>query len=183
MREPRASRRSIAAFFVLVASLVAVACAPPAPVDNSALAREGIEAVNAQFMKLVEAKDAAGLAALYTENARVLPPNGPPVEGRAAIEQMFAGLVQGIGRVQLDTVEVEGHGDTAHEQEALTFYDAAGAKIDEGKGIVIWKKVGEDWKLHRDMFSSNLPPPAPAPPAAEGAPTEGAETAAPPPPG
>ena len=101
------------------------------------------------------------LAALYTEDAQVLPPNSPPVKGRAAIEQFFAAILQGIAEVQLDTVEVEGHGDTAHELEALTFFDASGNKIDEGKAIVIWKKVGEDWKLHRDIFSSNLPPPAP----------------------
>jgi ketosteroid isomerase-like protein len=152
---------------IALVTLVALACAPAPPADNSAEARAGIEAANATFMKLVAEKNAAGLAALYTEDARVLPPNSPPVEGRAAIEQLFAGLVQGIAKLQLDTVEVEGHGDTAHEVEALTFYDAAGNKIDEGKAIVIWKKVGEEWKLHRDIFSSNLPPPPPAVPANE----------------
>ena len=160
--------------FRLVAGLVPIVfsvvlftgCAPAPPPDNSAEARAGIEAVNATFMKLVQEKNAAGLAALYTDEARILPPNGPAIEGHAAIEQFFGGIVQGIARVQLDTVEVEGHGDTAHEVEALTFFGANGAKIDEGKAIVIWKKVDDQWKLHRDMFSSNLPaPPAAAPPA------------------
>jgi uncharacterized protein (TIGR02246 family) len=155
---------------------LAVGCAPAPPPDNSAEARSGIEAVNATFMKLVAEKNAAGIAALYTEDAKVLPPNSPPVEGRAAIEQMFGGMVQGIAKLQLDTVEVEGHGDTAHELEALTFFDANGAKIDEGKAIVIWKKVGEEWKLHRDIFSSNLPPP-PAPAADPAATAETAESA------
>jgi uncharacterized protein (TIGR02246 family) len=164
MHDPR---RAGIAGLVSIAFCVAfaVGCAPAAPPDNSAEARAGIEAVNATFMKLVAEKNAAGLAALYTDTARVLPPNGAPVEGRAAIEQFFAGIVQGIAKVQLDTVEVEGHGDTAHEVEALAFFDANGTKIDEGKAIVIWKKVGEEWKLHRDMFSSNLPPPPPAAPA------------------
>ena len=151
-------------------ALFAVACAPGEAPDTTEEARAGIAAANEQFMKLVAEKNAAGLAQLYTEDAQVLPPNSPPVEGRAAIEQFFAAIMTGMARVQLDTVEVEGHGATAHELEALTFYDAGGAKIDEGKAIVIWKKVGEDWKLHRDIFSSNLPPPAPPPaaPAAEG---------------
>jgi uncharacterized protein (TIGR02246 family) len=165
MTMPRFALRSASASIVVLAAALALGCAPQPPADNSQEARAGIEAVNQQFMKLAAEKNAAGLAALYTEDARVLPPNGAPVEGRAAIEQFFGAILQGIARVQLDTVEVEGHGTTAHEQEALTFFDASGAKIDEGKAIVIWKKVGEEWKLHRDMFSSNLPPPAPAAPA------------------
>jgi ketosteroid isomerase-like protein len=147
--------------------LLGAGCAPAPPPDNSAEARAAIEAVNATFMKLVEEKNAAGLAALYTDSARILPPNAPPIEGRAAIEDFFGAITQGIAKVQLDTVEVEGHGSTAHEVEALTFFDANGTKIDEGKAIVIWKKVGEEWKLHRDMFSSNLPPAPPAAPPAD----------------
>jgi uncharacterized protein (TIGR02246 family) len=174
MHDPR--RAGIAGLVSIAFCLaLAVGCAPAPPPDNSAEARSGIEAVNATFMKLVAEKNAAGIAALYTEDAKVLPPNSPPVEGRAAIEQMFGGMVQGIAKLQLDTVEVEGHGDTAHELEALTFFDANGAKIDEGKAIVIWKKVGEEWKLHRDIFSSNLPPP-PAPAAGPAAPAETAES-------
>jgi uncharacterized protein (TIGR02246 family) len=149
---------------------IAIGCAPAPPADNSDEARAGIAAVNQQFMDAVERKDAPGIAALYTEDARILPPGSPPVEGRAAIEQLFASMTQGIGRLQIDTVELMGHGDMAHEQEALTFFDATGAKVDEGKAIVIWKKVGEDWRLHRDIFNSSVPPPAPAAPAEEGAP-------------
>jgi uncharacterized protein (TIGR02246 family) len=172
-------RRACLAGLVPVALcvLLAAGCTPAPPPDTTAEARSGIEAVNATFMKLVGEKNAAGVAALYTEDAWILPPNGPRVEGRAAIEQFFGAIVQSIAKVQLDTVEVEGHGDTAHEVEALTFFDASGAKIDEGKAIVIWKKVGEEWKLHRDMFSSNLPPPAPPPDADTGAPAEAGESA------
>ena len=161
---------------IALCALLAVACAPAEAPDTTEEARAGITAANAQFMKLVAEKNAAGLAELYTEDAQVLPPNSSPVKGRPAIEQFFAAILTGIAKVQLDTVEVEGHGGTAHELEALTFFDASGAKIDEGKAIVIWKKVGDDWKLHRDIFSSNLPPPAP-PPAAPA--VEGAENAPP----
>ena len=37
--------------------------------------------------------------------------------------------------------------------------DKAGKTLDRGKYIVIWKQEGGDWKLLRDMFSSNQPPP------------------------
>jgi hypothetical protein len=28
---------------------------------------------------------------------------------------------------------------------------------DRGKYIVIWRKVGCQWKLHRDIFNTNMP--------------------------
>ena len=152
---------------IALCALLAVACAPAEAPDTSDEARAGITAVNSQFMKLVSEKNAKGLSELYTLDAQVLPPNSPAIVGRPAIEQFFAAILTGIAKVQLDTVEVEGHGGTAHELEALTFFDASGKQIDQGKAIVIWKKVGGDWQLHRDIFSSNLPPPPPAPPADE----------------
>lgn len=39
----------------------------------------------ARYLAAYEARDAAGCAAVYTEDARVLSPWGPPVKGRAAI--------------------------------------------------------------------------------------------------
>ena len=94
MNDPR--RAGIAGLVSIAFCLaLAVGCAPAPPPDNTAEARAGIEAVNATFMKLVAEKNAAGIAALYTEDAKVLPPNGPPVEGRAAIEQFFAGMRAG----------------------------------------------------------------------------------------
>ena len=35
--------------------------------------------------------------------------------------------------------------------------DAKGAKLDNGKYIVVWKKERGRWKLHWDMFSTNNP--------------------------
>jgi ketosteroid isomerase-like protein len=157
MRQVR-STMSVILGLAVVMGAIALAGARPAAADSSSKARAAIEAKNAEFMKLASGKNAAGIAALYTDDARVMPPNSPPVEGRAAIEKFFGAIMGEIGRVKIDTVELEAHGTTAHEVEALQFFDAGGKQIDEGKAIVIWKKVGGQWKLHRDMFSSNRPP-------------------------
>jgi ketosteroid isomerase-like protein len=34
--------------------------------------------------------------------------------------------------------------------------------MDVGKYIVVWKRDGADWKIYRDMWSSNSQPQAPA---------------------
>jgi hypothetical protein len=39
--------------------------------------------------------------------------------------------------------------------------DAAGvAALETGKFMELWKKVDGKWLIHRDMWSSNAPPPA-----------------------
>ena len=39
--------------------------------------------------------------------------------------------------------------------------------VDYGKYIVIWEKVGEDWKLAKDIINTSVPPPPPPAPEAE----------------
>ena len=134
--------------------------------DSTAEARAGVEATNAQFMAAVSQGDAAGVAACYTEDTQLLPPNSEIVKGRKAVQGFLQGFLDAVVKgIQLTSIEVEGHGDTAHEVGAYTLTGENGQTIDEGKYIVIWKKVGDEWKLHRDIFNSNLPLPEPEAPA------------------
>jgi len=149
-----------------LALLLTIGCAAPQP-DSTAEAQAGIDATNAQFMAAVGQGDAAGVAACYTENTQLLPPNGTIVSGSKAVQKTFQGFIDaGIKGVRLASTEVEGHGDTAYEVGTYALTVEGGQTVDEGKYIVIWKKAGDEWKLHRDIFNSNLPLPAPA--AAEG---------------
>lgn len=116
-----------------------------------------IDAANAEFGRLFEADDAAGLAARYTENGELLPPNAEAISGRAGIEVYWKAAVQGAGKVTLTALEVEQHGDTAIETGHAELADATGKQMDAAKYIVIWKRVGGEWKMHKDIFNSNLP--------------------------
>ncbi len=141
--------------------LLMIGCAAPQQ-DNTDEARAGIEATNAQFMEAFSQGDAAAVVACYTEDAQFLPPNSEIVSGREAVQEAIQGLIDaGIKGLQLEATEVEGHGDTAHEVGTYILMGENEQTIDEGKYIVIWKKVGDEWKLHRDIFNSNNPPPAP----------------------
>ena len=123
--------------------------------------RETIAAANENFMAAFKRGDAADLAALYTENGQVLPPNGDFVTGKEAIRGFWQALFDmGIKAAKLEIVEVEGHGDTAIEVSRFTLLSEEGQVIDKGKYIVIWKLVDGHWKLHRDIFNSSTPAPA-----------------------
>jgi uncharacterized protein (TIGR02246 family) len=122
--------------------------------------REAIVAANGQFMAAFGRGDAAALAAFYTEQAQLLPPNFDFMVGRQAIQAFWQGAMDsGIKEARLETLEVEAHGDTAIEVSKYTLHGEGGQQLDAGKFIVIWKQQGGQWRLHRDIFNSSMPAP------------------------
>ncbi len=101
------------------------------------------------------------MAALYTEDGMIMPPNSDIVEGREQIQNFFQALMNmGIKSIELQTREVEQHENTAYEVSRATLSVEGDQVVDEAKYIVIWKRENGDWKLHRDIFNSNLKPQA-----------------------
>jgi len=122
--------------------------------------REGIAAANANFMNTFNRGDGAGMGALYSENGQLLPPNSDIVSGQAAISGFWQGAMDmGIKTAKLDTVELDGEAGVVFEVGKYTLGGEGGSRIDSGKFIVVWKKEGGKWKLHRDIWNSSLPAP------------------------
>ena len=125
--------------------------------------RGAIVAANENFMAVFRSGDAAALAALYTEQGQVLPPNSDFIRGRQAVQGFWQAVMDmGIKEARLETGEVEDHGDTAIEASTFALLGEGGQVVDEGKYIVIWKQEDGGWKLHRDIFNSSLPAPGTA---------------------
>jgi len=136
----------------------AIACLPAVVVAQNAAVKSAIDANNKKFGAAIAAGNPAAVAGLYTDDAMVLPPNGEAMSGRPAIEKLFQMLVAaGIKEITLTAQEVEAHGDAATEVGAYSVKDGTGKEIDRGKYMVSWKKVQGQWKLHRDIWNSNLP--------------------------
>jgi uncharacterized protein (TIGR02246 family) len=122
--------------------------------------RDAIVAANETFVNTFNKGDAAGLAALYTEEGQLLPPNAETMSGHQAIQAFWQGAMDmGIKSAQIETGEVEAHGETAIEVSRYKLYGAEDQVLDKGKFIVIWKRENGQWKLHRDIFNSSMPPP------------------------
>ena len=124
--------------------------------------RDAIAAATEDFMATFKRGDAAGMAALYTVTGQVLPPNGDFVTGREAVQAFWQAIMDmGIKEAKIEIIEVEDHGDTAIEVSRFTLHGDEGQVLDSGKYIVIWKQEDGEWKLHRDIFNSSMPPPQP----------------------
>jgi len=124
--------------------------------------REAIRKTNLKFAEIFERGDAAGVAALYTPDARLMPPDAPPMRGTEAITAFWQGAMNlGIKAATLETVEVESSGgDLATEigQFTLSMEVPGGDRVEQtGKYIVLWKLDGGVWKLHADIWNANAP--------------------------
>ena len=124
--------------------------------------RQAIEAANGKFGEAIRRGDGAAVAALYTEDAQLLPPNSEMIQGRDGIKAFWTGGLQmGIKDAVLTTREVLGIGDMVCEigKYDLTIKPEGQAAIkDIGKYLVIWKKSREGaWKLHVDIWNTSGP--------------------------
>ena len=123
--------------------------------------RAAIEEANRKFMALLAKGDAAGLAALYASDGQVLPPNSDIVSGAPAIRQLWQGVMDaGIKGAKFTTLDVTVRGDLASETGKYDLTGADGKVLDSGKYVVVWKREGGRWKLHRDIFNTSMPAPA-----------------------
>jgi uncharacterized protein (TIGR02246 family) len=124
--------------------------------------RKAIEKANLKWCEGLRQSDAAAMAALYTEDAAVLPPNSEMIRGRQGIEKFWGAAIQmGVKDAVLTTMELSGSGDIIHEigNYALQIHPKGQKPIeDKGKYIVIWKHTASGWKLHRDIWNTNLLP-------------------------
>ncbi len=138
------------------ASIALLGASPALAADD---VRSEIEAANKTLEAAVSRSDGPGVAALYTDNAQLLPAESDFVTGTEAIGQFWqAAFDSGIKGVSLVTLEVENHGDTAYEVGRLELRGADGKVLDRAKYVVIWKKEGTTWKLHRDIWTTSVVP-------------------------
>ena len=120
--------------------------------------RSQIEAVYLEFMAAFKRSDSAALANLYTDEGQLLPANSDFVTGKTAVGEFWQGAFDmGLAEANLETVEVEAHGNTAIEVGRYRLLTADGGLADQGKYLVVWKKDGGTWKLHRDIWTTSQP--------------------------
>ena len=115
-----------------------------------------------RWLQLVKAKDAAGIAELYTNDGTVMPPNAPIGKGRAAIQQTWASMMQTPGfdlTFVPEQIMVSSSGDMALDRGTyrLAVAPDGTAQTDTGKYVVVWRKIGSEWKAAADIFNSDLP--------------------------
>ena len=141
----------------LLLLIVLVSCEPQ--VDQEQI-KASILAANATFMESITSKKAEAVANLYTEDCQLMAPNMATFNGRDGVKAyMEHGISSGITSIKLAILEVTAGNDFAIERGTYEVYVMDSIKVDAGKYMVEWKKIGEHWQLHRDIMNSDMPAP------------------------
>jgi len=152
----------LAAGIVALAGSVAglARAAPPASADEAA-----VRAQSTSWEKAYNGGDAKAVAALYAEDALLLPPGAPAVRGRAAILEYFTRDIAGAraaGAVFVvnPKTDVGVSGDQGWESGTYQV-TVRGAVVETGKFLSVSRKRDGKWLYIRDTWNSDAPP-APA---------------------
>ena len=134
--------------------LLALACLIPATAARSEDVRDAVEAGNRAFISGFLQGNATAVANLYTPEAQVIAPGSPVAKGRPAIAAFWQKSIDsGVKDVTLETAEVESAGELAYETGIVRLVAKDGT-VSTARYVVIWKRIGGKWLLHRDTWNS-----------------------------
>jgi len=146
---------------------VSLACAP-GTADTSA-DEAAIRGLVQSFNDHLKAQNDSALAAMYSADAVLMPPNMSRVTGTENIRQFWAQIWPLKATLTIIPASVRVSGDLAVEEGNWTWSapTPAGDQKDNGKYLVSWRKTDGKWRIVQDMWNGDNPP-APPPPAAPG---------------
>ena len=115
-----------------------------------------IRTLETSFMRLANEKDAAGVTDLfYAEDAQLLPPGSPLIQGKAAIREFWTAFMQIAGNdVTLETHTAGAAGDLAYGVGRYT--GTFGGTHSTGKYVVVFRRQADGGlKAIADVFNAD----------------------------
>jgi ketosteroid isomerase-like protein len=158
---------------MIIAACLAAAAACAPPTANTAADEAALRGGTDTWVKAYNAADADTIVALYADDAIVMPPGAPPAKGHSAIrdwllKDISASQSAGVSLV-LGDAETGFSGELGWHSGVFTARDKSGATVDTGKYCEVWRRSSGKWQMLRDIWNSDVPPPAAAPAAAPAA--------------
>ena len=126
---------------------------PVTNVSDPAADRAAIEALTASYQTADRAGDHAAIAALYADDAVILPADKPAERGRAALDAYFAANDAEPQDITFTTndVEISDDGDMAYEVGTIAGPDWS------GKYLTVYRRTPDGWRIVADSWSNDAP--------------------------
>ena len=145
------------------------ACTQAPPPDTHDADVQSLKDTEAAWSKVTAAKDLEKSMSYYADDASVLMPNAPAINGKVAIRADLKPFFDDPNfslAFQPSRIELAKSGDLGYTQGTytMTTTDPKTKKpvTDKGKYLIAYKKQADGtWKAVADMDSSDMPLPAP----------------------
>ncbi|GEL00731.1 YybH family protein [Acidomonas methanolica] len=145
--------------FLSASMALALQCAPVFAATVHSPDEAAVKAVTEQFAADLARGDLKAISRLYTDDAKLLPPNAEAISGRPAILAYFENTLRPdlVGGAKFDHYEIYGGGNAATSISQMVLLDGKNHVIEHGKQTIVLLKQDGKWKIHRDMWSDNAP--------------------------
>lgn len=149
---------------LLVACLLATACAAPAPDPvvadappfELAAARREIEQLNARFTDAHVRGDSLTIDSLFTADARSLPPGAAEAVGIAAIHALtMAYLEGGVSEFREVTTDFYGDANLVVDQGTYVMTYGPDRVTERGKYLNVWVPVNGSWRIRTNIWNAD----------------------------
>lgn len=144
-------------FAALALVLTVVACAPAGSKPSPEIA-----AASEQWEQALNSGDINAVVAMYSEDARLFPPNAGIQTGHAGVKASFGEMIEAGLTGELESIEARVAGDIGYRVGTYVLHAPDGTVVDSGKYIETWTNEGGTWKIANDIWNSDLAPPPPA---------------------
>jgi ketosteroid isomerase-like protein len=110
----------------------------------------------------LNAKDVDGIVALYTSDARVMPPGAEMASGSDVVRTVFGGIIDAGFSAELTSIESKVSGDMAYDVGTLAL-SVDGEVVATGKFIVTLQRSDDgEWLITNDIWNMDPSTAAPA---------------------
>lgn len=142
---------SRAALSGIVIAAGVLACVAPAMAQS----KVAIQKLEDQWGNAFNKGDAAAVAAMYTNDAYVLPAGAAMAHGRADIQKFWAAAMRQLGDIKCTAVDVKPLGRNSAREVGTCTFKIKGATPQDGalKYAVVWQKVSGHWLLNTDIWN------------------------------
>ena len=138
---------------IIVAFLICAAM-PAFAQGASAQDVSGARDASAKFTAALASGDAQTAASYLTEDAVALPPGRPPINGKAQIQQFLGNMTRAVKNLKYTSEDVRPIDDNTAREIGTFAFKMRDSDVD-GKYLLVWTKVGSDWKVAADMWNRN----------------------------
>ncbi len=151
------------ALVVSVVAFSAFGCAP-ATDDTSEADRQMINEMRERETAAFSSGDLDVIMAIVTDDAVVMPPNEPRLQGHDAMREWLEGMYEQVSvQVQYTSSNLTLAGDWAFEEVAFTLTTtpvAGGEPVQEtGKGFHVYARQPDgSWRIALDIWNTDTPP-------------------------